>query len=1323
MDKSYSFSSSELRSLLNRKRKHYTVKSFTRNGQWITHLVLQDKNTGGTAIGKLVERSSEEFRQRPVLHHRNLASLIDMITINDDFDIFVSDFHEKSLRKKVHDEAFIGSPSCFALKKSYIEDVLCGLRYLHRNNLCLLNLSDANVYICETPQQHKAVITDFGSLSEKNSGEGRLLVPSIHQPPELRRMADGGHFDLVAAEMWTMGMMVLEVFTSHSLPWALVDYDPDRVLEMIDKVDYRILKSANSGSAISIHDMWEFKDFVRLFIDTDPAKRTLAKEATLAKFLQSFKNNLSLQKTPQKSPLNLSAGHKTGSTNSLPILKKSVDGNDNSKYYHNDIPDKFKTSENPPGKTSSNMSIKKCVYPLKQNNFSDLKSSYTRPSSYADFENNWHFMNQEKETNSKSKSMFNLDLVKENLKANNNIQLSPKIQSKISVSSQTECPGSVPENSGFERELNTDISPNVCQDKSSNKTNNPFSVNMPFDSYNFSPNATKENPNATEIINETPNDLKRNLSMENKIGTNLPNKCFENLNVLCDTNDYEIFADHLRQATFDELNNCRMMIYQNCRDNSNHNTKDNDQTDSKSTADSKKSVFRIPVSKYRPAEQLMHQNPNFRKLYENLKFETEAVSINQATLPKSGNFGFQDLRSTARNTPDPMSSKDSGINKNEEESSLGEVEQRTFNLRKEVEDLKKNFTEMKIRNNNSFDLKIPSPPTIDAMNLAWRKCSDDVQTNLNENRHGYKCPKFQKTRIRQPNEAIIQNIVKDNRENASEDKCQSCGNRLNEELKVSTKSPEFRQGRPLVQSCALPHEYLFPTTTGRDDTTFPSPSTFVQESDKKTPSGTNNSKKIGCDNNHQESVTPSIQNCNEQVNNDEVKRSKDVASTHCPPPKVIIVRGYTGRNPIMVERVEPKQTRYVKKKVDPKKFTVKKDTCQNGSMECMIVPDSDDEKKSKKKNALVHVSTAYSFCNRRDIEENVYEEKVAPQKVIDIAEWMDESLVEPILPGLMQGRPTTYHYSKALAEVLLKEERGAVPLAIVRPSIVTAAYKEPMPGWVDGVNGPSQFIIMTGKGLLRTMLVYEGSVVDWMPVDLVANLLLTATWHLGTHKPDHIEVYNCTSGDLNRVTWHDVERTAHPLILKYPSINTLRYPGGTFKKHHFLNTLSIRLQHALPAYFVDTLAPLIGQRTEFVPLVRRMERAMGYLQYFTTKEWRFKCDNTVRLREMQAPADRKVFSFDVRPVEWSPYLETYVLGVRKFLLHEEEKTIPAARRRINRLWWCEKIAKTGVVLAIMWLLHAKTNISHHLLWTLIGIVFRIMQHMPKSWIKYINNMQ
>ena len=58
---------------------------------------------------------------------------------------------------------------------------------------------------------------------------------------------------------------------------------------------------------------------------------------------------------------------------------------------------------------------------------------------------------------------------------------------------------------------------------------------------------------------------------------------------------------------------------------------------------------------------------------------------------------------------------------------------------------------------------------------------------------------------------------------------------------------------------------------------------------------------------------------------------------------------------------------------------------------------------------------------------------------------MDEEVVHKITTKLIGQKPNTYTYTKQLAEVLLLTEGAGLPLAIVRPSIVTASWMEPMP--------------------------------------------------------------------------------------------------------------------------------------------------------------------------------------------------------------------------------------------------------------------------------------
>ena len=59
--------------------------------------------------------------------------------------------------------------------------------------------------------------------------------------------------------------------------------------------------------------------------------------------------------------------------------------------------------------------------------------------------------------------------------------------------------------------------------------------------------------------------------------------------------------------------------------------------------------------------------------------------------------------------------------------------------------------------------------------------------------------------------------------------------------------------------------------------------------------------------------------------------------------------------------------------------------------------------------------------------------------------WMTDEQLDLLLPSFLQGRPNTYTFTKALAENLLQNEAKDLPVSIFRPSIIGAAYKEPLP--------------------------------------------------------------------------------------------------------------------------------------------------------------------------------------------------------------------------------------------------------------------------------------
>ncbi|GFT03697.1 fatty acyl-CoA reductase [Trichonephila clavipes] len=101
--------------------------------------------------------------------------------------------------------------------------------------------------------------------------------------------------------------------------------------------------------------------------------------------------------------------------------------------------------------------------------------------------------------------------------------------------------------------------------------------------------------------------------------------------------------------------------------------------------------------------------------------------------------------------------------------------------------------------------------------------------------------------------------------------------------------------------------------------------------------------------------------------------------------------------------------------------------------------------KMTKLQALVHVSTAYSFCHNPLITEDMHCEKIPIHIMLDFDSMSDER-IEHICDSYRKSRPSNYQYSKALGETLLVQGfSDRIPVIIVRPGIITAAAKEPFP--------------------------------------------------------------------------------------------------------------------------------------------------------------------------------------------------------------------------------------------------------------------------------------
>ncbi|KAF2896425.1 hypothetical protein ILUMI_09748 [Ignelater luminosus] len=171
----------------------------------------------------------------------------------------------------------------------------------------------------------------------------------------------------------------------------------------------------------------------------------------------------------------------------------------------------------------------------------------------------------------------------------------------------------------------------------------------------------------------------------------------------------------------------------------------------------------------------------------------------------------------------------------------------------------------------------------------------------------------------------------------------------------------------------------------------------------------------------------------------------------------------------------------------------------------------------KKLTAFVHVSTSYCHCDQTELKEEFYPAPHNPRDILNLLTWMDDELFTLLTPKLLNNAPNTYAYTKCLTEQLVGDFAKKIPIAIARPSIVIAAWKQPIPGWVNNLNGPTGLLVGAGKGVIRSMHCDPNFQADVIPVDVCMNSIILTAWKLG-NSPRVTEpfVVNVTASHVSR---------------------------------------------------------------------------------------------------------------------------------------------------------------------------------------------------------------
>ncbi|XP_025261952.1 putative fatty acyl-CoA reductase CG5065 isoform X2 [Camponotus floridanus] len=328
-------------------------------------------------------------------------------------------------------------------------------------------------------------------------------------------------------------------------------------------------------------------------------------------------------------------------------------------------------------------------------------------------------------------------------------------------------------------------------------------------------------------------------------------------------------------------------------------------------------------------------------------------------------------------------------------------------------------------------------------------------------------------------------------------------------------------------------------------------------------------------------------------------------------------------------------------------------------------------KEMKHLQAFIHLSTAFCHVDQKEVSECIYDTSNDPEDIMRLVQCLDEDTIDLITPKLIHPHPNTYTYSKHLAEKLVANEFPDIPCCIARPSIVFPSYKEPLPGWVDNLNGPIGILVGGGKGIIRSVHCEGNYNVEIIPVDLAINDLIIIAYKIATSlkNSEGILVVNMTS-QINtlRITWREILKKYKQFIYEYPFERQIWYPAGDVHSNKILHNIIVLLFQIIPAYLIDFLMLILGYKRFMVRIQKRILDGIEVLQYFMTRQWIFYNKNIITLSNDITPLDKKIFPTMIYNVDEMEYFKHLILGMRQYCMKEDLSTLPKARRRQKMMY-------------------------------------------------------
>ncbi|EFH51921.1 predicted protein [Arabidopsis lyrata subsp. lyrata] len=259
----------------------------------------------------------------------------------------------------------------------------------------------------------------------------------------------------------------------------------------------------------------------------------------------------------------------------------------------------------------------------------------------------------------------------------------------------------------------------------------------------------------------------------------------------------------------------------------------------------------------------------------------------------------------------------------------------------------------------------------------------------------------------------------------------------------------------------------------------------------------------------------------------------------------------------------------------------------------------------------------------------------------------------------MYGWPNTYVFTKAMGEMIVGVKRENMSVVIIRPSIITSTFKEPFPGWTEGIRTIDSLAVGYGTGKLTCFLGDLNATSDVIPADMVVNtMLVSMAAQAGGQKE---MIYHVGSSMKNLFKNEKMPEIAYRYFTTKPwtnkegkavrvgKVDVLNYMPSFHRYmtiHYLLPLKGLELLNMVLCKSLEKKLRDLSKKINFV--LRLVDLYQPYLFFYGI----FDDTNTEELQKLLpvTGVETDIFYFDPKIINWDDYfVYTHIPGLVKYV--------------------------------------------------------------------------